>query len=122
MFKHKTMQKLLGAILLSGTLISLAIVTIGGVLYLMQNGTDLMSFSELRIPPNQAMTTQQIWTLAFSFSPLGIVALGLLLLVTTQLLRVGLLLIYYTAIRDYWFILISGFILAVLAYSFIWRE
>ena len=106
-------EKCIGLFLLTGILISASFVCIGGILFLIQHGSETIRTDILPSP----LSRQAMWQLAFSFSPLGMIELGLLLLVLTQLLRVALLCGFYAAIRDYWFTGISAFILLVMVYS-----
>lgn len=112
--RSNTIEKKLGALLLFGTLLAALIVLIGGILYLLHTGTQPMQFDLLQNAPK---ATGTIWRNAFSFTPLGIVQLGLLVLVATQLFRVASLFVYYSIIRDYWFMLFCGLVLLALIYS-----
>lgn len=111
-------EKNLGALLRIGTLISSLIVLIGGLMYLAQHGNDPVPFELLQQAPITS-SIKNVWLEAFSFTPLGIVQLGLLILVGTQILRVAFLFIFYVSIQDYWFTSFCGFVLLVLIYSFI---
>lgn len=121
MISDRKMQAIIGITLLIGTLLSAGIVLIGGIMYLLQHGSDAVPTSLLHYEP-QHIQLAQIWQNAFSFSSSGIIQLGLLCLVSTQLLRVALLCWFYTMIRDYAFMIISTFILLVLIYSTVWRD
>ena len=114
-------QQWIGFILLSGTLLSTTLVMIGGAWYLWQFGADPLQ-SELLQPISQPIPISEVWHFALSWTPLGLVQLGLLLLISTQTIRVFLLFCFYTHIRDYAFMLISLFILLMLIYSSCWRH
>lgn len=116
----RSIEKKISLILLAGTLLSTAIVLLGGIWYLSQHGAEDMQFALLRSAPTPH-SVAEVWQFALSFTPLGIVQLGLLILVATQLLRVAMLCFFYIKTRDYWFTLISCFVLLVLIYSFVWR-
>jgi uncharacterized membrane protein len=120
MGRTPSIEKKIGAVLLAGTLFSMAVVLIGGIWYLSQFGNDNVQFELLRSMP-KSRSIDEIWRVALSFTPLGIVELGLLLLVATQLLRVAMLCVFYAIIGDYGFTSISCFVLLVLIYSFIWH-
>lgn len=113
MLTSKKIEKMIGVVLAVGTLLSALLVLIGGVSYLITHGSEAL---------------QNEWTLggirqfSLSLSSIGIIEIGLLVLVGIQLLRVGLLVWFYTVIHDYAFSLISLFILLTLIYSFIWRS
>jgi len=115
------MERMIGALLLIGTAISAALVLFGGIMYLWQHGGENMQ-TELLVSDNYSINIRQIWHIALSLTPLGIIELGLIALVTTQILRVGMLVWFYAAIRDYRFTLISVFIFVTLLYSFLWRN
>jgi len=121
MLSIKKMQTMMGFILLVGTLLSTILVTLGGILYLLQSGSDSIQNEWLPIDATY-MSIQQIWQFALSFSPLGMIELGLLLLVATQTVRVALLCWFYAMIQDYKFLIISSLILIMLIYSSFWRS
>ena len=120
MLTTQKMQNMMGALLLFGTLLSASLVCIGGFLFLIHHGSEPISNNLLQttITPT---SHEQTWDLAFSFSSLGLIELGLFMLVITQILRVLLLVGFYAAIRDVWFSFISLFILVVLIYVLCWR-
>ena len=120
MTSTKNIQEIMGFLLLIGVISSALLVAIGGTLYLVHAGSQPMPinlqetiFVDHNISP---------WHFAFSFSALGMIQLGLLSLVATQLLRVALLAGFYLYTRDYWFSIFSLFILFVLIFSIIWRH
>lgn len=109
----------LGLILQTGIFISTTLVMIGGLVFLSQHGSETLS-SELAPSINYDIDMLTIWHSKNLFSSVGLIELGLLCLVATQVFRVGLLCYFYTISRDYWFIFFSTFILLVLLYSMIW--
>lgn len=109
-------EEIMGVILIIGTLLAVILVMIGGTLYLIDHGGDLRSTSILSIS-NYPSNFREIINGLYTSSALAIIELGLLVLVGIQLLRVGLLVIYYLFIADYYFTVISLFIFAVLIYS-----
>lgn len=118
MLTNKETRNIISWILTVGTLFSAGLVLIGGIFYLIQHGGDNAS-SELLNPSTIYTSVISIWHAALQFSPLGIIALGVVALVLTQLLRVGLLIIYYFSIRDYWFTCICLFVFLTLIYGFL---
>jgi uncharacterized membrane protein len=116
MISNQRIQDIIGLLLLTGTLLSGVMVLIGGICYLLQSGQQPL---ELTLFENAPIATsfKHVWHEALSFSSLGLVQLGLLSLVMTQVLRVALLCWFYSAIRDYKFMFISFFILGILIYS-----
>ncbi|VVC76956.1 hypothetical protein AQUSIP_22830 [Aquicella siphonis] len=117
---NKTMEEIMGLILTAGMMIACCMVIIGGSMYLYQNGGNSLQ-SELFQTENYHTSIAMIWHTALSFSPMGIIELGLLTLVGTQVVRVAMLVWYYGVTHDFWFASISLFILVTLVYSFFWR-
>ena len=86
----------------------------------MQHGHDYMQ-SDLVALTTSGTTLTFTWKSIFSFTPINMINLGLLVLVFIEILRVALLGWFYYSIKDKWFTFISIFILLILLYSFIWR-
>lgn len=121
MISTKKMENIIGLLLTIGMLFSAILVLIGGVLYLLQHGSDPMQTEVISSNAYQ-ISIKHLWHRPQTFSAITIIELGLLALVATQILRVGLLAWFYTAIKDSKFALISFFILLMLIYSFVWRS
>lgn len=104
-----------------GTLLSILLVFSGGAIYLFNAGNEsiqLLLQQSTTYPLNFSIIAETI-----QLTPaVGLIEMGLFCLIATQLLRVGMLLIYYIYTKDYWFILINLFVLLVLVYSFIWKD
>lgn len=111
-------EKYISLVLLFGMLLSALLVLLGGVLFLYQHATD--SVTLLQSTNNTPTTFFTLWQSVISFTPLSIIEVGILLLVLTQIIRVSLITLLYLVIKDYVFVLISGFIFLVLLYSFLW--
>ena len=116
----KTIEEKIGIVLILGTLFSALLVIIGGAAYLLQHGSEIMRPTQLQTSAYRT-DVQLIWHQAKGFSPLGIIELGLLALIATQILRVALLTYFYAIIRDYWFTFICSFVLIILINSLFWR-
>ena len=88
----------------------------GGISYIDQHANDLLT----NIMPSQLtpISLAQIFHLSFSFSSIGFIELGLLLLVATQIIRVFLLVCFYAAIKDYHFLLINAYLTIMLILGF----
>jgi len=121
MISIKIVERLLGILMIFCILVATLIVSFGGLLYLLQNGGEYIPIELINANPQQT-TLADVWRVAFSFTPIGIIQLGLLCLIATQIIRVVMLFGYYALIRDYYFTGICGFVLFVLLYSFIWRS
>lgn len=118
----KPMESLIGYVMRTGLWISVIIVLIGGVLYLLQNGSQFIHYQTLQHDTKSSVTLLDILRGSFSFSPVSLVWLGLLILVLTQVIRVALTVVLFIVERDFIFACISGLILIILIYSIFWRS
>lgn len=116
MLTNKETQQIISWILTVGTLLSAGLVLIGGIFYLMQNGADNAQ-AQLLNPTTIYRSLSSIWLAATQFQPLGIIAIGFIALVLTQVVRVGLLIIYYLSIKDYFFTLVCLFVFVTLLFG-----
>lgn len=118
--KIKKMEAAMGILLNVGTFFSALLVLCGGTAFLWHN-PHLLLRTEL-LQNNYQISIKHIWQNSAILSPLGIIEIGLLALVATQILRVGLLVWYYFTTRDYRFTVICAFVLIILLYSFVFRN
>lgn len=116
----KKMEVVMSLILTIGMIISMSLVLLGGLFYLLQHGHESMHYDLMNV--DYSTSLKLIWQSALSFSPFGMIELGVMVLVATQMIRVGLLAGFYAVIRDYKFLLISLFVFCVLVYSNIFRS
>lgn len=108
------MQIAVSWLLKIGVLVALLLVVAGGAIYLYQHGQDVMYYSVFRGEPVQATSISHILQAAFMLVPLGLIQLGILILVVTQVLRVALIAGFFAHMKDYKFTGISLFVLAAL--------
>lgn len=117
----KQTEMLIGSMLRVGLWLSVLIVLIGGTLYLIQNGNELIHYSAFQEEPPHVHTMAGILHSALTFSAVGIIEFGLLVLVLTQVIRVAMTVWLFAQEHDAVFTWISLSILAVLIYSIFWR-
>lgn len=111
------LQAVMGRILQISLWISLLVTAFGGVYYLVEHGHEVNDFFIFQKEP-YAATPLKIWRDALTLSPYGIIQLGILLLILTQILRVALVAWYYLKLHNLNFVWLSLFILALLIFSF----
>jgi uncharacterized membrane protein len=116
------MEMFIGYIMRTGLWISVIIVSIGGMLYLLQNGQHVVHYDTLQHDPRVVTSMSGILREAFTFSAEGIIWLGLLILVLTQVVRVALTAMLFFKDKDWIFTGISLIILVILIYSIFWRN
>jgi uncharacterized membrane protein len=115
------LEKMVAVLLRTGVLLAAAVVLGGGMCYVMQHGSEAAgdhSFhgvaAEYRIP-------RGILTAAAQGDCRGIIQLGLLLLIATPVMRVGLSLVGFAVERDRTYMVVTAIVLAILLLSLIGR-
>jgi uncharacterized membrane protein len=101
MLKKASIENIIGLVLTIGMSLSAVLIMIGALLYLIQHGNEPWQII-LTPAPSLALT---------------LIKTGLIVLVGTQIARVGILAGFYAYLRDYWFVSFSIFILGILIYS-----
>jgi uncharacterized membrane protein len=117
----QSIELLIGRVLRVGLIASVLIVLTGGVFYLLQNGHQDIHYQVFQYTSTFSSITNILHE-AFTRSPAGIIQLGLLVLVLTQVLRVLLTIGLFLKIKDYLFTIISLIIFAILVYSIFLRN
>lgn len=107
----------IGQCLLIGILISVVIVSIGGVYSLSLYGHESVYEQFFYTHKPEIGTLSDLFNAAYQLTPYGIVQLGVFALVLTQLLRVLLVGWYFAKSHDFIFTGISAIILLALIYS-----
>lgn len=102
-----------------GVTIAAAIVFIGGVIYLAQNGGSLRDFQHFHAATPAITTTAGIVASAMHLEPRGIMGLGILLLIATPVCRVIFGVVGFALLRDKLYTVISLIVLGVLVFSFV---
>jgi uncharacterized membrane protein len=109
----------IGILLRVGVYSSAAVVLLGGILYLVQHGSETPNYSQFHGVPDSLNTVSGIAAGALHGSALAIIQFGLLMLIATPVARVVFSVFAFLYERDYLYVVISAIVLAVLAYSLI---
>ena len=104
--------KLIGWILQGGVILSASIILIGLLMLPLRPGG--LSVSRLLTFPQ---TFSQVWAGLLVLHPQAIIALGLLLLIATPVLRVAVSIVAFALERDRRFVVITALVLAILLLS-----
>lgn len=120
MMTELRLKNWMGIILQVSLIISIALTIIGGSSYLWVHGQETLQENVLPVT-HFNFNAFSHWSMTQLLSPLGLIEIAMLILVLAQVSRVALLCAYYTLTRDYWFMLFSFFILAIILYSLIWQ-
>jgi uncharacterized membrane protein len=107
----------LGRLLQVGVLVSAAVVFGGGVRYLVRYGAGHPDYRTFAGEPNELRHVTGILRAAADLRGRGLIQLGLLLLIATPVARVAFSLLAFIHQRDRTYVLITGFVLLLLAAS-----
>jgi uncharacterized membrane protein len=110
-------DQLLGNLLRAGVIVSAAVATLGGILYLLRHGAQPVDYRVFRGEPEELRHVRAIATGAFALRPESIVQLGLLLLIATPVARVAFGLVAFARQRDRVYVLITSIVLGLLVFS-----
>lgn len=109
----------IGYLLRWGMYLAAFVTAIGGVLFLVRHGGDPTAYGTFYVPDVHLRSPLLIVETAFHGSALGIMQLGMLLLIATPVARVVFSFAAFALRKDMLYVVISGIVLAVLAYSLV---
>lgn len=110
-------ESVMGTLLITGVVISGALILFGGVYYLTQSGFSKPEFHTFSGEPSGLRSIKQIFEGFIHFDSLSIIQMGLLLLIATPVARVVFAVIAFFLEKDYLYVIISLIVLAILIYS-----
>jgi uncharacterized membrane protein len=111
------LEQLMGNLLRIGVLLSAAVVTIGGVVYVGRHATEPAGHHTFRGEPQDLRTVGGIVDQALELRGRGLIQLGLLLLIATPVARVAFSVFGFVCERDWLYVVVTLVVLAVLLYS-----
>ena len=111
------MQLLLGYVLRAGTVISISIVFLGGIIYLYRHGHSIESYSVFKGVPKFVRHFDSLIASAIDFKGQAIIQLGIILLISTPILRVFISAIGFVLEKDYLYVGISLVVLLIIFMS-----
>ena len=117
-WNDRRIESIMGNLLRAGVLFSAAIVTLGGVIYLIHQGSAAPSYRVFRGEPSDLRTVTGIVNDALDLGGRGIIQLGLLLLIATPVARVVFSILAFASQRDWLYVLVTVVVLGVLTFSF----
>ena len=116
-WSDQQIERLVGRLLQIGVLASAVVVAAGGAIYLAQRGGTLAGHHVFRGEPERLRRIPAIAVEAVHLHARGMIQFGLLLLVFTPICRVALTAAIFLVQRDYVFLAIALFVLAVLLFG-----
>ena len=113
-FKEKDMQSIIGWILRAGVFISMAIVFIGGVVYIYRHGHTTADYHTFKGVPDFVHNASGIINGIFTFRGRAIIQAGIILLIATPVVRVIFSAIGFVLEKDYLYVGITLVVLLII--------
>jgi uncharacterized membrane protein len=110
-------EQIVGNLLRVGVLIAAAVVLIGGILYVIENGRQPFVPTKLAELPPDLRSPQGVFADAGQFQSRGVIQLGLLLLILTPVARVVFSVVAFALERDGMYVVFTLVVLGILLYS-----
>ena len=110
-------ESVMGKLLITGVIISGAVVLFGAVCYLYQTGSSLPHYKTFTGELSGLRSVRQILTGVMHFDSLAIIQLGLVLLIATPIARVVFSVVGFFVEKDYLYVIISLLVLAIISFS-----
>ena len=107
----------LASLLRAGVVLAATVVFIGGTIYLAKYHAEVPNYRAFHGEPAQYRTLSGIWREAIEMRARGFIQFGLLLLIATPIARVVLSVVEFARERDWTYVGVTLFVLAVLIYS-----
>jgi uncharacterized membrane protein len=110
-------EQLVGRILQIGVLLSALVVLAGGLLYLSQNAQKTAGHHRFHVESERLRNVPEIGRDAVRLDSRAVMQLGVLLLILTPVARVAFTVLVFLVERDYTFVAVTLFVLAMLLFS-----
>ena len=113
-------EQFVGRLLQIGVALSALVVVVGGVMLLLHHGAEVPSFTPFRGEPQAIRTLYGIVQGVLAADSRSIIQFGLLLLISTPILRVAFTLVAFLLQRDHVYVGITALVLVLLLYGLIY--
>ncbi len=115
--KDKDIQLFIGQLLRWGVLLSMAVVIVGGIVYLYRHGHERIDYSAFTGEPYFTRNLPAMTIAVFDFRGRAIIQTGILLLIATPIARVLFSAIGFVLEKDYLYVGITLLVLAIIVAS-----
>jgi len=115
----RDLDVVLAMALRGGVLLAAAIVVVGAAIYLARHGMSLPDYRKFRGEPSDLRSPASIWATARTFTGRGVMQFGLLVLISTPIMRVLLSVIGFVRERDWMYVVITLIVFSLLCYSLV---
>lgn len=113
----KDIQLILGTLLRMGVLLSMAVVLIGGILYMYSDGKASVDYTVFVAEHADLTSISAIFSGLMSGNGKAIIQFGIVLLIFTPISRVLLSVFSFLLERDYMYVLIGLIVLSIILFS-----
>jgi uncharacterized membrane protein len=116
--QDQDLERIIGQLLRFGVLLSSLVVLAGGIVYLIRHGHEQPEFGTFNGEPDKMKDPIPMWKAILHGEGRPLIALGLLLLILTPIARIVFSVAGYLLEKDYLYVLITLFVLAVILWNF----
>jgi uncharacterized membrane protein len=113
----KDIQLILGTLLRAGVITSMAVIIVGGCIYLLGNHSKSIDYTVFDPYHSKLSSIASVFSGILVFHGDAIIQFGILLLIFTPILRVVFSIFGFLIERDYLYVSIGLFVLAVILFS-----
>ena len=110
-------EQIIGNLLRIGVSMAAAVVSLGGLVYLLRHGTAYPHYQAFSGEPAYLRTISGIVTESLSLRPRALIQLGLLLLIATPVARVAFSVFAFARQRDRTYVVVTLIVLSILIFS-----
>ena len=115
LIQDRDVEKIVGKLLRFGVITASLVVLLGGILFLVQNGTKgRPDYHIFKGEGNDFITFDGIFKGLFTFKPMAIIQFGVLLLIITPILRIIFSLFAFILEKDKLYVVITLIVLAII--------
>ncbi len=111
------MDELMGVLLRTGVVLAAVIVVIGGAVFLTRHAVPVTNYHVFQGEPSELRNVPGIFREALALRGRGLIQLGLLVLIATPIARVAFSFFAFLYERDWTYVAVTLFVLAVLLYG-----
>lgn len=115
--KDKDIQSLIGSVLRWGVLLSMAVVIVGGAIYLSRHGHNVIDYSKFKGEPDFTRNLGAIFHGIAGLKGRAIIQLGIILLIATPVTRVLFSAVGFLIEKDYLYVGITLVVLSIIMVS-----
>jgi len=116
-WNDQRLERIIGTVLITGVILSAAVVLLGGLCYLIRHGSEAPAYHVFHGSPPADRSVRGIVEAASPSNCQAVIQFGLLLLILTPITRVALSLAAFAMERDKTYVVLTAIVLAILVYS-----